>query len=78
MSAGADDLHEKTGLSTGAVADDNELSADLSHGGDFRRVVGKSKVDIKVGRWRQEGSRQLGVRVMKVVVSGRCRSCSVL
>jgi hypothetical protein len=33
-------VHEQAGLSTGAVADNNELSADLSHGGGCGRVVG--------------------------------------
>lgn len=28
------DVHEQTSLSTGAVTDNNELSADLSHGED--------------------------------------------
>lgn len=45
------DLHEKTGLSTGAVAYDNELSADLSHGGSLRRMERESGVDIRVEGW---------------------------
>jgi len=43
--------NEKTGLSTGAVAYDNELSANLSHGGSFRRMERESKVDIRVESW---------------------------
>lgn len=29
---GATNLHQQTGLATGTVADDDELSADFSHG----------------------------------------------
>lgn len=38
-------VHEQTGLSTGAVTDNNELSSNLGHGGVRGRAAGVS------GRW---------------------------
>jgi hypothetical protein len=36
-------LHQQAGLSTGAVSDDNELAAELGHGGGSREMKGVGK-----------------------------------
>jgi hypothetical protein len=62
--AGVDDgrvhwyIHEQASLSTGAVTDNNELSADLSHGGGLRES----------GACRGSGS---GILLRRQRVSGR-------
>jgi hypothetical protein len=36
------DLHQQTGLSAGAISDDNELAAELGHGGEIEGLGLKS------------------------------------
>jgi hypothetical protein len=58
---GGKDIHEQTGLSTGAVTDNNELSSNLGHGvvwdGLLRGAVGAARsvwevVSIWMEDWR--------------------------
>lgn len=69
---GAQDLHEQTGLSTGTVADNDELATNLRHGIEFWGIVrgGERMVAGRgVGRGRQRcGSEEC----WSVAGEGRC------
>jgi hypothetical protein len=48
--------HQQTGLSTGTVSNDNELAAELGHGGGSREMKGVGKVDgLELRRRRRSG-----------------------